>query len=721
MAVSSFNPLDPANTAATPTTEHPATGAPTTGTLAADAPAPDSPPAPRQRTCPDGARERVSALIKRLGGVAYGADYNPEQWPREVWREDVALMREAGVNLVSVGIFAWARLEPSPGVFDFEWLDELLDLLHENGISVDLATPTVVPPAWFYRANPQARAVLADGTPVSHGSRGILCPSSPEYREATARITHALGERYGAHPAVAMWHVHNEYGAPITESFSDYAQADFRSWLQARYGTLEALNTAWGTTFWGQIYGDWEEIIPPLVTGTEPNPALQLDWKRFSSDAQLRCFIHERDILREYSPNLPITTNFMAHNCDTSDLWRWGREVDVSTNDHYLLPEDPSRHIELAMAADLTRSLGDGGPWILLEHSTSGVNWRPRNVAKTPGEMARNSLSHFGRGADGIMFFQWRASRFGAEKFHSAMVPHAGRDSRVFREVCALGSALSDAADAAGSGVRNRVAILWDYESLWAQHLPWRPTVDLGFREQIRAWYERLWRDHVGVDFAHPEFDLSGYDLVLAPSSYLLTDAAAANLRAYVEGGGKLVVGPFCGIVDGNDTVRPGGLNAALADVCGVSVEEFCPLPEGADAGLDWVSGDAAGTAARAPIWCDDLRVTTGEVLAEFTDGPVPGGAAVVRNSFGAGTAWHVGCVLSPADLAPLMADVYAEAGIVLPDYPEGVEVLPRLGEDGSEWAVLINHTPNKAEVTPAGWPEPVRLAAGASGIFRRP
>src|SRR5699024_2373462 len=336
----------------------------------------------------------------------------------------------------------------------------------------------------------------------------------------------------------------------------------------------------------------------------------------------------------------------------------WADEVDVVSNDHYLIAADERNFVELALDADLTRSIARGRPWMLMEHSTSGVNWQDRNIAQRPGEMARNSLSHVGRGADAVMFFQWRASRKGAEKFHSTMVPHAGTGSRVWREVTELGARLDGLADLRGSrveadvailwdweahwaqdlpwrpsvargprahgqpwaarpwrladlpgsGVEADVAILWDGESHWAQALPWRPSVALGHRAQIQTWYERLWRDHVAVDFAHPEDDLSGYRVVLAPASYLLTDAAAANISAYVRDGGRLVVGPFSGIVDREDGVREGGLNAALAPVLGLEVHEFCPLRQGEEARLV-----IHGKPLRSRVWCEDLHLTGAE------------------------------------------------------------------------------------------------------------
>lgn len=651
-----------------------------------------------------------------MDSLAYGGDYNPDQWPREVWREDAALMREAGVNFVSLGIFSWAHLEISEGEFDFAWLDELFELLHEAGIRIDLATPTAAPPAWFFRAHPEARAVRRDLAPLGPGSRGMASPNAPAYREACVRITRALAERYGDHPALALWHVHNEYGG-VPESFSEFDQDAFRTWLQERYGDLDALNAAWGTAFWGQTFRHWEEVHAPLPTASVRNPALELDWKRFSNRSILDCYRAERDVLRELSPHVPVTTNFMSHTCPDMDLWTWADEVDVVSDDHYLRADDPRGFVELALNADLVRSLSRGRPWILMEHSTSGVNWQARNVAKRPGEMARNSLSHLGRGADAIAFFQWRASRRGAEKFHSAMVPHAGTGSRVWKEVCALGAQLGSFSAALGSRVQAEVAILWDWESQWAQDLPWRPSVDLGHRAQTNTWYERLWRDHLAVDFVHPEAELSGYRLVLAPASYLLTDAAAQNLEQYVAGGGNLVVGPFSGIVDRNDAVREGGLNAALADLLGVQVHEFCPLRIEDSARIAWgaEAGESGLTQLEVAVWCEELVSTVATVLGTYADGPRPAGAAITRNTHGKGTAWYVGSDLDLDGLAAVFEDAYAAAGIEVPDLPADVEVLQRHGEDGARYVVVLNHTEQEQRLTIPGTDRELTIGAGES------
>lgn len=621
-----------------------------------------------------------------IDGIAYGGDYNPEQWPRDVWRDDVRLMREAGVNLVSIGIFSWGLLETSEGVFDFGWLDEIIELLHENGVAVDLGTPTASPPAWFFANHPDARVITRDGVVMGFGSRGMASPSAPAYREAATRIAGKLAERYADHPAVVMWHIHNEYGVPVGEDYSAHSVRAWRLWLQERYGSLDALNAAWGTAFWGQHYGDWEHVGAPAAAPSTINPAQRLDFARFT-DAQLRaCFVAEREAIRRYS-DLPVTTNFMANQHNGCDLWAWAREVDIVSDDHYLWAADEEGEIGLAIAADLSRSVGGGKPWILMEHSTSAVNWQPRNVAKRPGEMARNSLSHVGRGADGILFFQWRAGRSGAEKFHSAMLPHAGTESRVFREVVDLGAKLGRLGEVRGSTVGADVAILWDFESFWAQDLEWRPSEDVSHDERIRAFYERLWRDNITVDFALPGHDLSGYKLVIAPAQYLLRAEDAANLNRYVEAGGTLVVSFFSAVVDENDAVHPGGFAAPLEPALGIRVEEHLPLREGVQTSVRYADADLA-----ADVWHEHLVVTSAETRGVYIDGPGAGMPAITRNALGSGAGWYISTRPDAAGLAAVMSDVYADAGIEPAAYPAGVEVIRRSG-DAADYVVAINHS----------------------------
>ncbi|MFH8575292.1 beta-galactosidase [Streptomyces zaomyceticus] len=650
---------------------------------------------------------------KGLHRLAFGGDYNPEQWPESVWQEDVRLMREAGVTMVSVGIFSWALLEPEPGRYDFDWLDRLLDLLHEHGVRVDLGTPTVAPPAWFYRAHPEALPVTAEGVRYSYGSRGAICHSSAAYRAAATGITTELARRYGSHPALALWHVHNEYGVPVSACYCDGCAAHFRRWLHEAHGSVEAVNEAWGTAFWGQHYSSYEEIDPPRVTPTVGNPAQQLDYRRFADATIRENFRAERDILHELAPGIPVTTNFMTalSQCDSLDYWAWGREVDLVTNDHYLMTDGRRTHVNLAMAADLTRSVAGGAPWLLLEHSTSGVNWQARNPAKRPGEMARNSLAHVARGSEGAMFFQWRQSRRGAEKFHSAMVPHGGTDTRIWREVVALGAGLEALEEVRGTRTVPDVAVLWDWHSWWAQNLEWRPNEAHDARERADSFYETLYDRHLTVDFAHPESDLSAYPLVVVPALYLMTEAAGQNLREYVENGGTLVVSYFSGIVDEHDAVHPGAYPGALRDVLGLTVEEWSPLLDDQRVRID----GPGGASLTGDVWTEFVRPRGAEAVWTYADGPAAGGPAVTRHRLGRGTAWYVSTRLDAASLDAIVAAAGEDAGIASRSgLPRDVEVVRRAGDGGRRYLFALNHSAEDAEVPLDG--SGTELLTGAAG-----
>jgi beta-galactosidase len=615
-----------------------------------------------------------------LQTIRYGGDYNPEQWPEEIWHEDVRLMREAGVNLVSLGIFNWGIIEPAPGEYDWTGLDRIVELLHANGIGVDLGTPTSAPPSWLRRAHPEIRLVDFEGRAMASGSRHGVCPSHPVYNEACASIVEQLAARYGAHPAVQMWHLHNEYGWADVQCYCEVSAAHFRRWLAEKYGDVDRLNDAWGTAFWGLVYRDFDQVEAPSLAPPGVNPALQLDWRRFSGDAHIANYTMQRAIIARHS-QAPATTNFMVPNCKDMDYFRWADHVDIVSNNHYLIAEREEHEIELSMSADLTRAVA-GGPWMVMEHSTSAVNWQPRNIAKTPGEMRRNSLAHVARGADGLMFFQWRASRAGAEKFHSAMLPHGGTDTDVWRDVVALGGDLEQLSPVVGADVRAEVAVLWDWESWWALELEWRPSVELEYRERVEAYYASLWKQHVTVDFAHPESDLGRYKAVIAPSSYLLTAAAAKNLLGYAEGGGHLLVSYFSGIVDEHDTVHPGAHAAVLRETLGLWVEEFHPVREGTRLAL------SSGATGR--IWSEHVRLDGAEAVAAFADGPDAGRPAVTRNRVGAGAAWYVATALDDATgLRGLLAEVLDAAGVERPaGLPDRLEVVRR-----GPFSFLINHT----------------------------
>ena len=652
--------------------------------------------APRPTGTP--ARRGLDALTRELG-LLYGGDYNPEQWPREVWHEDVALMRAAGVNLVTVGVFSWALLEPRPGEFELDWLGDVLDLLQVSGIAVDLATPTASPPAWLGLRWPETRAVTADGVRLSHGSRNHFCPSSPVYRERALTIAGVLVDRFASHPAVRMWHIGNEYGQVC---HCDLCGAEFQAWLHRRYGTVDGLNRAWGTTFWSQRYDDWTEVVPPRAAPYLINPTQALDYRRFASDQLLALYVEQRELVRQAAPATPVTTNFMGFH-PLTDYWRWAPEVDVVADDTYGDPADEDSPLLQGLAHDLMRGLAGGAPWMLMEQAAGAVNWRPHNLPKTPGRMRLDSLRAIARGADGSCYFQWRQSAFGAERFHSALVPHAGPDTRLHRAVRAHGAELGRLHRVVGARVEARVAFVFDWSSWWAVEEPAGPSDRLRVMDQLLAYYRPLWRAGIAVDVVHPGGDLSGYDLVVAPQLYLVDDDDAQNLRGVVERGGVLLLGPFSGVADVDAHIRLGRFPVPFTDLVGGSGEEYCPLPDGGVPVRSEALGDFSAT-----VWGERLRLDDGEAVATFAGGDLDGSPAVLRRCApSGGEAWYVGTLPPQAVLDEIVARCVRSAGVVGalgrvpgagPLLPNGVEAVRR-----GDVLFLLNSTTEERDVALVG------------------
>jgi len=624
--------------------------------------------------------------------VALGGDYNPEQWPREVWSQDVALMREAGVGFVSLAIFAWSALEPEPGRFEMGWLDEVMDLLHEGGIAVDLATATASPPPWFSHRYPETLPVTREGHRLWPGGRQAYCPSSTVFRDHAVALVEQMAGRYHDHPALAMWHVSNEYACHNTPCYCDVCAAAFRVWLQRRYGDVEAMNHAWGTSFWSQRYTTFEHVLPPRQAPTASNPTQLLDYRRFSSDALLEQFLAERAVLERLSPGVPVTTNFMTlSHFRHLDYTRWAPHQDVVSTDHYLVATETDPEAELSFSGDLTRGLAGGAPWMLMEHSTSAVNWQRVNPAKDPGQMLRNSLAHVAHGADTVGFFQWRASQAGAEKFHSALVPHAGTDSRLWRDVVRLGEICGRMGELVGSRVEADVAILWDYEAGWALDQPSHPSELLAYGDDAHAVHAALLRRGIAADVVHPSADLSSYRLVVVPTLYLMTDEGAAAVAAAAEAGAQVLVTFFSGIVDEADHIRLGGYPGALRELLGVRVEELNPLLPG-----DAVRLDDGTTGV---VWSERLDLRGAEALASYAEGPLKGVPALTRRQVGAGAAWYLATRLQGDDLDALVGRLADAAGVRAPyDCQAGVELVRRRSADGSSLFAL-NHRDDEVAV----------------------
>ncbi|WP_285785307.1 beta-galactosidase [Microbispora sp. NBRC 16548] len=629
---------------------------------------------------------RMRALMDRLGGLAYGGDYNPEQWDPGVWREDVRLMREARVNLVSLGVFAWASLEPEPGTYEFGWLDEVMDLLHENGIAVNLATPTAAPPAWLTHRHPAVLPVMADGERFGFGNRLHYDPSSPIYREHAANITRRLAERYSFHPALAMWHISNEYGPT---AYNEAASAGFRRWLTRRYGDLETLNEAWTTRFWGQVYTDWDQVEVPSVPRTWMNPSRILDFKRFTSDALLECFVAERDIVRSFRDDIPVVTNFMRFYRN-ADYWRWAPEEDAAALDIYPDPADPDSHVSSAFQFDLFRSLKGGRPWLLMEQAASAVSQWRLNVVKEPGRMRLGSLQAVSRGADSVMFFQWRAGRGGHERFHSAMLPHSGPQSRTFREVAELGREVGLLSPVAGTATRAEVAVLFDWNGWWGLEELWGlPRNDFSYVDTVMRHYRPLWEHHYAVDVVSTRSDLSPYKVLVVPNAYLVDDEGVAAVTEFARGGGTVVMSFFSGVVDQCNRVRPDGYPGAFRRLIGAKIDEYWPARPGERFTVEFTDGRTA----TSDWWREDIHLETGTALATYADGLLAGRAAVVANDFGAGRVVYFATLLEQDAFDRVLIGELRAAGVEnrFDGLPAHLECTVR-EDERHEYLFLLNH-----------------------------
>ncbi|MFP3464001.1 beta-galactosidase [Leifsonia sp. SIMBA_070] len=654
-------------------------------------------------------------------GLSFGGDYNPEQWSREVVLEDLALMREAGVNLVTLGVFSWVVHEPRDGEFDFSWIDGMLDLLHENGIRVDLATPTAAVPMWLHLAHPEILPQDAFGHPLAPGGRLGWCPSSPVFRGYALRVVEALAEHVAGHPAIALWHVGNEFGGGNARCHCPVSNDHFRAWLRDRYTSIDAVNSAWGMAFWGNTYSSFDEITTPSGA-TAHNPGQLLDYERFSSDALLEQYRAEREILKRWTPDVPVTTNFMVGlGPDVVDYARWAPEMDIVANDHYTYGPDPLRRQELAFSGDRMRGMSDGGPWMLMEHAAGAASWHPINQPKGPGELARHAFAHVARGSNSVMFFQWRASRSGTEQFHSAMVPHAGRDSRMFEDIVRLGADLTHLDEVMDTVVADvQVAFLHDNEAGWALKSGLKPTNQPSYADTARAFHNAFFDRAVTVDVVPAWVPLDGYKLVVVPGLFLASEETARHVAAFAEAGGTVVVTWFSGIVDEHNTVITGGYPGAFRELLGVRGEEFSPLTPEQSVDLDngW----------RGVRWTELLRSVDADVVAAHSGGALAGRPAVTRRATtGGGAAWYLSVDLDRPSLDDFAARIIAQAGIVpVATVSPGVEAVRRASAESS-YLFLINHADTEGWadasgtdlLTGAAHEGRVALRAGAVAVIR--
>ena len=632
--------------------------------------------------------------------ILYGGDYNPDQWPDIYIEEDIRQMKVHHVNTGTLPVFSWAKLQPDEDTFDLGWLDRILDNLYANGIRFILATPTAAQPAWMSQKYPEILPVDQNGMKQSHGGRARFCPNSPRYRAFSAGIAEQMAERYRDHPGLLLWHINNEYGTPC---FCETCAARFRVWLRDRYGTLANLNEKWYTSFWGHTYTDWDQIDAvsartELIShglGDRDGAFFQgmaVDYKLFLSDSLLARFLNEKEAIKRHTPSLPVTTNIWGVDGPYLDLFSWARHMDIAAWDNY--PSNTHKPYQIALRHDIIRGLKEGMPFLLMEQTPNQQNWQPYNALKRPGVMRLLSYQAVAHGSDSVLFFQWRQSRGACEKYHGAMVPHAGHErTRIGRELTRLGEELSILGEGIpGSRIKSRVAIMMDWPNWWALEYSSGPSVGLTYLSQIEKYYRPFHDMHIPVDIIHPSFDLSPYDMVIAPCLYRVDDDAISSIERFVEGGGYFFTTFMSGLTDEYDLVRLGGYPGAFRRLLGIWVEETDALyPDMNNHMVSAGHGVITGTYG-CGLLCDILHTEGATVLATYQEDFYAGYPCVTENQYGEGRAVYIASDPEPGLIMELMRHYCRARGIhPLIPHGEGIEATVREG-NGRRYLFLLNH-----------------------------
>ncbi|RED61697.1 beta-galactosidase [Cohnella lupini] len=640
--------------------------------------------------------------------IWYGGDYNPDQWEKPVWDEDLRMFKLAGIDVATLNVFAWAKNQPDEETYDFGWLDEMMDKLHADGVGVCLATSTAAHPAWMARKYPDVLRVGFDGRKRKFGGRHNSCQNSPTYRKYSAKMAERLAERYKDHPALLVWHISNEYSGYC---YCDNCASAFREWLQERYGSLETVNRVWNTGFWGHTFYDWEEIVPPSSLseewkGLNGNTAsnfqgLSLDYARFQSDSLLDCYKLEYEAIKKHTPDIQVTTNLMGAFKEL-DYHKWAKHLDVVSWDNYPSLDTPFSYT--AMMHDLMRGLKGDQPFMLMEQTPSQQNWQPYNSLKRPGVMRLWSYQAVARGADTVLFFQLRRSVGACEKYHGAVIEHVGHENtRVFRECAELGSELHKLGDTLiDARVKSKVAILFDWENWWAVELSSGPSVALKYVDELHKYYDAFYRANIAVDVVGIDADLGKYDLVLAPVMYMVKPGLADKLEEYVRNGGSFITTFFSGIVNENDIVTLGGYPGELRKLLGIWSEEIdALLPTQSNRIVVKSGSEGLKPAYDCGILCDLIHCESAEAVAEYGEDFYAGMPALTVNKFGAGEAWYVATSPEPAFLQDWLTKLCADLNIkpLVAFAPEGVETSLR-EKDGNRYLFVMNHNAEPSKVS---------------------
>ena len=622
--------------------------------------------------------------------IAFGGDYNPEQWDEAVWAEDMRLFKLAHIDTVTLNVFSWAALQPSEDTYDFSRLDKILELVHQNGLKVILATSTAAHPAWMAKKYPEILRTEPTGMKRKFGGRHNSCPNSPVYRKFSTRLAEKLAERYGHYDNILAWHISNEYGG---ECYCENCENAFRRWLKARYHTIDALNQAWDTAFWSHTFYDWDEIVVPDYRsehwGNERTTfqGISLDYRRFNSDSILDCYRLEYEAVKKHTPHIPVTTNLMEFY-KPLDYQKWARYMDFIAWDSY--PSPDYTPAQMALNHELMRGLKNGMPFVLMEQTPSVTNWQPFNALKRPGVMRLWSYQAVAHGSDSILFFQMRRSIGACEKYHGAVIDHAGhQNTRVFREISALGTELTHIGHKIlGSRLPSEVGILFDWDNWWAIEYSAGPSCLLKYRDEVQNYYTALHDQNIPADVIGVDADFSQYKVLIAPVLYMVKPGVDEKLRRFVQQGGTLLTTFFSGYVNETDLVTVGGYPGKLRDILGIWVEESDALPADMTNHFTW-----NGERHEAKLLCDLLHCEGAEPLAVYEEDFYAGMPVLTRNSFGDGLAYYAAARFDRAAYRKLMAHICQEKGIQpVIQTPEGVEATLRTDEKTS-YLFLLNHS----------------------------
>lgn len=631
----------------------------------------------------------------KVNKIVYGGDYNPEQWPKEIWAEDMRLLKEANIDIVTLNVFSWAALQPSEETYDFSKLDKIMEMVRDNGLQVCLATSTGAHPAWMAKKYPDILRTEFNGLKRKFGGRHNSCPNSPTYEKYSVRMAQKIAERYRDYNNIVAWHISNEFGG---ECYCENCEKAFRVWLKKKYQTIENVNRAWNTAFWGHTFYDWDEIVLPNLLSEHFEQdrsqfqGITVDYKRFNSESILECYKREYDALKAITPDIPITTNLMGFY-KPLDYKMWAKYMDVVSWDNY--PSNEDSPAQIAMSHDLMRGINGGEPFLLMEQTPSVTNWLPYNALKRPGVMRLWSYQAVAHGSDSVMFFQMRRTVGACEKLHGAVIDHVGtNETRVFREVKALGAELKELGEQTLGAVTDaKAAIYFDWDNWWAIECSAGPNCDLKYKDEIYNYYQALYKLNIPVDIVGPEDDLGKYQLLIAPILYMTKTGYDEKIRTFVKNGGTFVTTFFSGIADEHDLIVTGGYPGKLRDIMGIWVEESDALPSGAENHFTY-----RGKAYPAKLLCDLSHLEGAEALSVYEEDFYAQMPAITKNQFGDGRAYYVATRSSEEFYQTLMADICEECGVESLLAPqENLEVTMRRNENG-RFLFLLNHADREQE-----------------------